>query len=429
MNRRMHRLLVAAPLVLGLSLYAAPKVALQVDASSPPVAVTFVYAGAPQTWTVPPSVTQASFDVVGAKGGANNAGATGGLGGEATAPLTVVPGQVIEILVGGQGISGGAGFNGGGDASSGGPPGGGGGGGSDIRIGACAATLSCDLAARAIVAGGGGGAGASSQFGLGATGGSGGGLTGTAGGSTANGAGSGGQGTQAAGGGGGSALAGTPGVDGVLGVGGDGGGNGYRPGGGGGGYYGGGGGGGDDDNNSPVEAGSGGGGSGFGPAGVVFATGVGVGDGLITVTYTRTETTTTLATSSAAAVTGQPVTYTATVNPVPDAADTVSFADGGTPITSCTNHGVNAIDGTATCTVSYSTSGTHSIVATSSGDTGFAGSASTALVETVNAASVAAAGPAVPATGVGQPPTTWLGLLLLLLGLMIVAETRRRAHQ
>ena len=385
MSTRICRLLIAVSLALGLSLYAAPYVALHAGAVPPPVSVPFAYTGAAQSWTVPASVTQASFDVLGAQGGANNAGAAGGLGGQATATLTVVPGQVIEVLVGGQGGTGGAGFNGGGDASSGGPPGGGGGGGSDIRTGACAATTSCTLAARAIVAGGGGGAGASSQAGLGAVGGSGGGLTGTAGGVTVNGAGSGGQGTQAAGGSGGSALAGSPGLAGVLGIGGDGGGNGYRPGGGGGGYYGGGGGGGDNDTNTPVEAGSGGGGSGFGPTGVIFQTGVRAGDGLITITYTPTATTTTLAAPSATLVTGQSVTYNATVNPVPDAG-TVSFADGGTPITGCTSQTVSAIDGTATCTLSYPTSGTHSVVATYSGDAGYASSASAASVQTVNAA-------------------------------------------
>jgi Bacterial Ig-like domain (group 3)/Glycine rich protein len=513
MSTRIRRSLIAGSLAVGLSVVAAPYVALHAGAVPPPVSVPFAYTGAAQTWTVPASVTQASFDVLGAQGGSNNASAAGGLGGEATATLTVVPGQVIEILVGGQGANGAGGFNGGGDASSGGPPGGGGGGGSDIRTGACAATTSCALAARAIVAGGGGGAGASSVVGLGAAGGSGGGLSGTAGGATANGAGSGGPGTQVAGGGGGSALAGSPGVAGALGVGGDGGGNGYRPGGGGGGYYGGGGGGGDNDTNTPVEAGSGGGGSGFGPAGVVFQTGIRSGNGLITVTYTPTATSASLAASGATVVTGQSVTYTATVSPVPDAG-TMSFADGGTPIAGCTTQAVSAINGTATCTLSYPTSGTHSIVATYSGDAGFAGSASSALVETVNAAStrvtlsvspnpivagqpatftvtVAAVAPGtgnpsgtirifdggtllvsatvvngtatfptsairvgnhsftatyngtsafaasssgvlavtaippVPTTGAGEAPTPWLGLLLLLAGLMIVAGSRR----
>ena len=122
---------------------------------------------------------------------------SGGLGGEATATLPVSPGQVIEILVGGQaqGMSGG--FNGGGnspDAST--TAGSGGGGGSDVRIGACAASSSCGLSDRVIVAGGGGGAGAEDECGSPARGygspGLGGGLSGSAGGATINGAPSGG---------------------------------------------------------------------------------------------------------------------------------------------------------------------------------------------------------------------------------------------
>src|SRR5436190_5794064 len=47
------------------------------------VTCTFSYTGGSQTWTPPPGVTSASFDVEGAQGGAGNS--TGGDGGRAVA--------------------------------------------------------------------------------------------------------------------------------------------------------------------------------------------------------------------------------------------------------------------------------------------------------------------------------------------------------
>jgi hypothetical protein len=86
--------------------------------------------------------------VFGAQGGSASAyfGANGGLGGEADATIAVTPGETIEITVG---ATGGALFYGGAA----------GGGASDIRTGSCAATLSCGLDDRIVVAGGGGGSG------------------------------------------------------------------------------------------------------------------------------------------------------------------------------------------------------------------------------------------------------------------------------
>ncbi|HEX9371361.1 MAG TPA: PxKF domain-containing protein, partial [Roseiflexaceae bacterium] len=79
--------------------------------------------------------------------------------------------------------------------------------------------------------------------------------------------------------------AGAAGIGGDAGSGGDYGG----AGGGGGGYYGGGGGGG---TTAPYHTGGGGGGgSGYGPAGVVFHSGVRAGDGLVTITYTAPDST------------------------------------------------------------------------------------------------------------------------------------------
>ncbi|MEI6766474.1 MAG: glycine-rich protein [Bacteroidota bacterium] len=108
---------------------------------------TFNYTGAQQTFTVPPCVTSVTLDVYGAQGGGG-----GGNGGRAQGTLSVTPGQILYVYVGGEG----AGYNTG--VSVGGWNGGGnghygcaGGGGSDVRAGGTA------LSNRVIVAGGGGG--------------------------------------------------------------------------------------------------------------------------------------------------------------------------------------------------------------------------------------------------------------------------------
>jgi hypothetical protein len=63
----------------------------------------------------------------------------------------------------------------------------------------------------------------------------------------------------------------------------------------------------------------------------------------------------------------QAVTFTATVYPAPSGG-TVSFANGGTPISGCTVAPVNATTGQATCTTSFAATGNYSITATYSGD-------------------------------------------------------------
>jgi hypothetical protein len=65
------------------------------------------------TWTVPPGITSATFDVFGAQGGtagdlSGRIGA-GGPGGEATATLTVTPGATYRLAVGGARVVPGAG--------------------------------------------------------------------------------------------------------------------------------------------------------------------------------------------------------------------------------------------------------------------------------------------------------------------------------
>ena len=229
----------------------------------------FTATGAAQSWTVPAGITEITVD---ARGGAGAAGAlfggtrgTGGAGARVRTTLTVTPGQVLQLMVGGAGGVPTGGFNGGaagGTSTRTGAIGGGGGGASDIRTGSCAASLTCGLTDRVIVAGGGGGG--ASVRGDGGAGGSVGG-DGTISGDGGAGAG----GTTSAGGVGGAPANGgsTAGSAGGLGTGGAGGFAGCGcggPGGGGGGLYGGGGGG---------WEGGGGGGSSLGPSGATITGG------------------------------------------------------------------------------------------------------------------------------------------------------------
>src|SRR5579863_7774218 len=106
--------------------------------------VTFNYTGSMQTWRVPSCVAYVTIDCYGAAGVGTNNENHPALGGEARGVLTVSPGQILNVFVGGQACwnGGGLGQNGanGGDAS-------------DVRY------PGTTLADRIIVAGGGGGAG------------------------------------------------------------------------------------------------------------------------------------------------------------------------------------------------------------------------------------------------------------------------------
>ncbi len=202
---------------------------------------TFPYTGDYYDWTVPAGVSQIGFDVYGAQGGDGGPSAgglgsvkAGGLGGRVQGKLSVTPGNVLRIYVGGKGtnhsLSGVGGFNGGGSTAATSDDNrrpGAGGGASDIRT-------SSTLQSRLVVAGGGGGA----SGWMAAVGGAGGGLIGEAAPGpywcTSGGKG----GTQSAGGAIGNCGGATSGS---LGVGGNGKGNSHGGGGGGGGYYGGGG--------------------------------------------------------------------------------------------------------------------------------------------------------------------------------------------
>lgn len=109
---------------------------------------TFTYTGAPEVFIVPAGITEITIENWGASGanGDGSGGGNGGLGGYASGVLSVTPGDVINIFVGGQ-----DGYNGGGMVPA--SAAGNGGGASDIRIGGVA------LSDRVLVAAGGGGGG------------------------------------------------------------------------------------------------------------------------------------------------------------------------------------------------------------------------------------------------------------------------------
>jgi hypothetical protein len=116
--------------------------------------VNFNYTGSQQSWTVPNGVNSISVILSGARGapggGVTNNGIAG-KGGTISAVLSVTPGQILYIYVGGMpSCTNCGGWNGGGLGSN---NSGGGGGASDIRIGGN------NLNNRVIVAGGGGGGG------------------------------------------------------------------------------------------------------------------------------------------------------------------------------------------------------------------------------------------------------------------------------
>ena len=204
----------------------------------------FLYTDGEQTLTVPAGVTSVQALAVGGWGG--SVGSAGGAPAEVSGEVSVTPGEILYLEVGGNGGNGASGGEGG---FNGGAIGAGGGGGaSDVRTSPRASGLAPDD--RVLVAGGGGGSGADNCC-AGSTGGAPGGAAGEAG----EGSEGGGPGTQTGGG-----SSGEYGEAGQLGAGGTGG---EYGGGGGGGYYGGGGGG----AAFGSSKGGGGGGSSLVPAG------------------------------------------------------------------------------------------------------------------------------------------------------------------
>jgi len=87
-------------------------------------------------------------------------------------------------------------------------------------------------------------------------------------------------------------------------------------------------------------------------------------------------TSTAIVSSPNPAAVGSPITLTAAVSPSPTGG-TVSFTDNVAPISVCES--LPLIGASATCTVSYPSTGSHTIVASYSGTTGFAASTSPAL--------------------------------------------------
>src|SRR5450759_780245 len=105
----------------------------------------------------------------------------------------------------------------------------------------------------------------------------------------------------------------------------------------------------------------------------------------ITAPACASSTTTTLGSSSNPSTVGSSVTYTATVLPTPDGG-TVAFTDNAATLASCGVVAVNTSTGKATCTTTYGAAGTHTIVASYSGDTNYTAS-SGSLVQQITAAS------------------------------------------
>jgi len=97
------------------------------------------------------------------------------------------------------------------------------------------------------------------------------------------------------------------------------------------------------------------------------------GGGTPTAPVSSTLTTASIAAQASTVRVGRPVTYTATVRPTPDGG-TVAFLEGGTTIPGCSGLKLNAA-GQASCTTTYSTPGSHSVVAlyTGSPDGAFVG--------------------------------------------------------
>jgi hypothetical protein len=362
------------------------------------VTQSFGFTGAAQSWRVPDGVSALSIDAFGGQGTDRGPRGAGGRGAEETGIVSVSPGDVLQIDVGGQGgqpdVRDG-GWNGGGNGGHQGGPagndGGGGGGASDVY----------DLTAhRWLMVAGGGGGGGGDEAGA-ASGGQGGNGGPDGADATENGAPGGtpaGCSTASAalggrGGGNGGVggrgeicglIGGAFGSNGVSGqappVGAGGGGAdsncciGGGGGGGGGGYLGGGGGGGAD--SGIGGGGGGGGGSSFGGT----TTGqLQTGNGRIQISFIEgTSTTTTVTASPTPQIFGAEVTFTATVSPVPTGGTVQFTVDGtkfGSPVAIDTSTGTATSQQTSTLSV-----GAHAVVAAYSGisdfstSTGFAAS-------------------------------------------------------
>ena len=388
-------LTVASPAVASAA-GAGPAVASPAISGPPPDQASFAFKGGQaQIFTVPPGVNEIHVTATGGSGGlaTDFAGedetfAAGGDGGVVSANLAVTPGQVLTVDVGQQGGDSGVsdpyvGGLGGEASGSSGMTGGAGGNGvqyeASAGAGGGAGTALYNRSGALLLAagGGGGGGGASGEGGAG--------LNGGAGGqgdqvSDPNGAGNGSPGAGVTGGAQGDfgenfSPSGAPGEAGVQfgGAGGGGGGGvlysnlGYY-GGGLGGYVG-------------STAGGGGGGGGGGTSfAEASATGVsfgqaGPGDGSLVISWTPSDNVTLTNNLAGPAVnTGQPVTFTATVDTSGGTPyGSVTFYNGTTPIAGCVDVTLNGSgnQGTSSCTHAFSDPGRPDVKADYSGGGGF----------------------------------------------------------
>jgi len=129
----------------------------------------------------------------------------------------------------------------------------------------------------------------------------------------------------------------------------------------------------------------------------------------------KDSTATGLSVSNTAPGEGQSVTYTATVVPAHSGSvnptGTVQFSDNGTAISGCSAQPLSS-SGTASCTTSYSSPGSHGITATYSGDGNFTGSVSSGQTVTVsNPAPPAISATTKPAAPVGTTTATLNGVV------------------
>ena len=95
-----------------------------------------------------------------------------------------------------------------------------------------------------------------------------------------------------------------------------------------------------------------------------------------------TDTATTVTSSPNPSTLGATVTYTAAVSPLPDGG-TIAFDQDGTPIAGCAAQPVDTTTGQATCQVTLTTPGEHTVTASYSGTATFAASTSTELTQQV----------------------------------------------
>jgi Bacterial Ig-like domain (group 3)/Glycine rich protein len=357
----------AAVMLLGQSVAYAANPACPSAASSTTNSCTFAATGAEQTYTVPAGVSFVTISAVGAHGGFGNNFVQGGKGAAVTATVPVPAGAgTLYVEVGTSGgndnLNGFGGFNGGGFSGDAG----GGGGASDVRT--CSRGVCTDLSVndtRLVVAGGGGGGGSGAP-GCGNHG-------GQAGDSSVSGPGAGGAGSNVLnvcfpGGNGG--FGGTGGANG--------GGGAFVGAGGGGGYVGGGGGG-----EATFNGGGGGAGSSFWLSGATNTSMSEDTTGTSQIVITQASTTsTTISSSSSPSLVGGQVTYEATISPTPDGG-TVAFEDGTATIPGCGSQPVDAATGKASCQLTYSSTGTHTITAVYSGDAAFVTSTSPPLTQQV----------------------------------------------